>query len=163
MADLTGTTPGTAGLHTEAVLTSRGAAVYLAGELDLESAEQMTHAVRTCLAQRPNHVRVDISELAFCDWYGLHTLLHLHREAQRAGITLVLSGAVRPQLARLLAVTGTAHLLTGSGARGISAARPNDPAHSRHCPTSAASADAPHRDPDTPSAGSATVPAGALA
>ncbi|MGW3203986.1 STAS domain-containing protein [Streptomyces sp. NPDC001135] len=144
-----------AGLHIEALLSSDCAAVYVAGELDLDTAEQLVQTVRTCLTHRPNVVRVEVSELAFCDWYGLKTLLSLHREAQRAGCALKLSGTVRPQLARLLAATGTGHLLTATGAQ------PTGTARRRHC--AAAPLTAPNPAPGIPSARPATTPAPAVA
>ncbi|MEW2247832.1 STAS domain-containing protein [Streptomyces sp. NPDC006975] len=154
-------TDATVGLHVEALLTSDCAAVYVAGELDLDTAEQLVQTVRTCLTHRPNVVRVDVSELAFCDWYGLKTLLSLHREAQRTGCALKLSGTVRPQLARLLAATGTGHLLTATGAQPTGTARTTGTARPRHCV--AAPLAAPGPGPGVPSARPATAPEPAVA
>ena len=144
-----------AGLHVEALLSNGCAAVYVAGELDLGTAEQLVQTVRTCLTHRPNVVRVDVSELAFCDWYGLKTLLGLHREAQRAGCAVKLSGAVRPQLARLLAATGSGHLLVATGAQ------PTGGAQRRHCPDAPLAA--PDRGQGIPSPRPATATAPAVA
>ncbi|CAL9651975.1 hypothetical protein SUDANB176_06651 [Streptomyces sp. enrichment culture] len=159
-----GIAPGAAtALHTEALLTNRCAAVYVAGELDLATAEQLVQTVRTCLAQRPGVVRVDVSELAFCDWYGLKTLLGLSLEARRAGTALTLAGTVRPQLARLLAATGADHLLTATGARAARAAGALEPAGRGHCPAPAAPPQPPQAPSGAPSARPAAVPEHAAA
>lgn len=151
-------------LHTEALLTDRYAAVYLAGELDLSTAEQLVLTVRTCLAQRPTVVRVDVSELAFCDWYGLKTLLHLHEEARHAGTVLRLSGTVRRQLARLLDATGTTQLLAATGGRAVAAARTaGGPVRRASCRPPASPSAPPNRAHGTEEDRPAGVPAQAVA
>lgn len=156
--------PGAAtALHTEALLTQRGAAVFLAGELDLATAEQLVQTVRACLAQHPSVVRVDVSELAFCDWYGLKTLLGLSLEARRAGTTLALSGTVSPQLARLLAATGAEQLLTVSGVRAARTAGAVEPAGRGDSPAPAAPPRPRKAPPGTPPARPDAAPAHAAA
>nr|WP_272910353.1 STAS domain-containing protein [Streptomyces mexicanus] len=131
-------------------MTDRCAAVYVAGELDLGTAEQLVQIVRMCLAHHPDLLRVDVSELSFCDWYGLKTLLALNLEARRYGTVLTLSGAVRPQLARLIAATGASDVLPVSGVRatGVSAC---GPALRGPCPAPASPPTAPNCASNPPS------------
>lgn len=77
-----------------------------AGELDLGTRPQLLRAVRLALRHRPATVRVDLSELSFCDCAGLGALLCCAREARCSGAALVGVGTLQPLPARLFALTG---------------------------------------------------------
>jgi anti-anti-sigma factor len=55
-------------------------------------------------------VTVDLAGLEFCDSSGLATFLRFHREAERAGSTLVLRSP-QPNVRRMFELTGTDAML----------------------------------------------------
>lgn len=101
--------------------------VRIEGDLDWDSADDLTEAARVCLhADRPPRLLVlDCRGLGLCDSAGLSALLMIHRIATAAGTRLRLDH--RPAaLERLLALTGTHGHLTGAG--GAAAAQaPGEP------------------------------------
>jgi anti-anti-sigma factor len=84
--------------------------VCVAGEVDLETAEQVTDAVRTALAGRPREVHVDMAAVTFLDSSGIRTLLHAHREAAEQQVVLRVVNAHR-RVAKVLDLTGLLELL----------------------------------------------------
>lgn len=79
--------------------------VTLAGELDIATAEQAFTYISEVIDGRPVPVRVDLSELTFCDASGLGVLARVARHARRAGRQLKLISA-RPSLLKIMRVTG---------------------------------------------------------
>lgn len=94
--------------------TGRSACLRLTGVLDYETAGDFVDAVSRLLDQRPApaQLRLDLSELTFCDSAGLSGLLFVHRRTGQAGIALHLDH--RPRfLDRILDITGTFEHLVG--------------------------------------------------
>ena len=90
------------------------ATVAVSGDLDRLTADRLLADV-TAVTTEPGVTRVvlDCAELSFCDSHGLAVLLTIHRRTNAAGIALVLDNR-QQRLDRLLAITGTAALLTGT-------------------------------------------------
>jgi anti-anti-sigma factor len=95
----------------EIALRSDGDRVVLAvrGELDLESAEQLEHALRAALAAAVGGVDLELGEVAFCDCSALNVLLSLREQGLKQGKTLAIRSA-GPVVERLLTLTGTGSL-----------------------------------------------------
>jgi anti-sigma B factor antagonist len=88
-----------------------GTTLMLCGELDLDTAPLLDLAVRQCLRAGHRTIDLDLAPLTFCDVRGLHALL------EATWLTAATTGRLRlenlcPMLVRLLALTGTGHLLT---------------------------------------------------
>ncbi|MGI5165697.1 STAS domain-containing protein [Spirillospora sp. CA-253888] len=81
------------------------ALITLHGEIDIASAPDLRARLRTALDSAGPRAVIDLSGVTFCDVSGLALLVWAHRRAGAAGTDLVLA-APRPQLARLLEVTG---------------------------------------------------------
>ncbi|MFB4302274.1 STAS domain-containing protein [Actinomadura sp. NTSP31] len=78
--------------------------IALSGELDIASAPSLRERLRAALEDSGAHVVIDLSEVTFCDVSGLALLVGARRRTAPDG-SLVLASP-RPQLARLLHVTG---------------------------------------------------------
>lgn len=81
--------------------------VTVAGELDIATAPKLRVQLAG-LARSGQQVIVDLSQVSFCDAAGLGVLAGAARRAAAAGGCLQLAAA-RPQLRRLLAITGMDH------------------------------------------------------
>ncbi|MEV6409181.1 anti-sigma factor antagonist [Streptomyces bobili] len=88
-------------------------AVKIDGELDLECAEQLEHALRAALAAAVGAVELDLDGVTFCDCAALNVLLELRERGLRQGKPLVIRSAA-PVVQRLLDLTGTAALFAGT-------------------------------------------------
>ncbi|WP_086772353.1 anti-sigma factor antagonist [Streptomyces bobili] len=88
-------------------------AVKIDGELDLECAEQLEHALRAALAAAVGAVELDLDGVTFCDCASLNVLLELRERGLRQGKPLVIRSAA-PVVQRLLDLTGTAALFAGT-------------------------------------------------
>jgi anti-anti-sigma factor len=84
----------------------------LAGELDLAARPGLARRLDP-LAEAGRHLILDLGALEFCDCTGLGLFLQWQQRATAAGGALHLAAA-RPQLRRLLALTGTRGLLPTS-------------------------------------------------
>ena len=84
--------------------------VCVAGEVDMETAEQVTDAVRTALAGRPREVHVDMAAVTFMDSSGIRTLLQAHREAAEQQVVLRVVNA-HHRVAKVLDITGLLELM----------------------------------------------------
>ncbi|MFF8830898.1 STAS domain-containing protein [Streptomyces sp. NPDC015131] len=87
------------------------ARISITGDLDWDTADELTETARVCLGTvpPPRHLRIDCARLTLCDSLGLAALLMTHRNASAAGTRLHLDN--RPaSLDRLLEITGTDHL-----------------------------------------------------
>ena len=97
--------------------TTRSATVHLAGDLDFTTSEPFLATVRRVLDDHPDlqRLRLDFTDLSFCDSAGLSALLLVHRRSSAAGVDLRLDHRP-PQLDRVLDVTGVLeHLTAPSG------------------------------------------------
>lgn len=90
------------------------AAVAIVGDLDHDTADRLLAEVTGALGE-PGTVRIvlDCEGLVFCDSRGLAVLLTIRRRTSAAGLELALDHR-HARLDRLLALTGTAELLTGA-------------------------------------------------
>jgi anti-anti-sigma factor len=86
-----------------------GAAVRVAGELDMVTAPQVAQVLQEAL-EHARLVVINLRALSFADSSGLHVLLDATRQAREGGSRLVLVGA-SAELERLFAVTGTRALV----------------------------------------------------
>ena len=115
-----GDTPGgdSPGGGTPGVRT-RTATLLVDGELDYETTSDLEAAVRGVLASRPGlrELRLDCGRIRFCDTIGLAGLLNIRRDADNAGVALVLHNR-SATLERLLELTGILQHLTGPLDRG---------------------------------------------
>lgn len=75
------------------------------GELDLDTSRVLADALASQLAGGRRYVRLDLSELAFCDCAGLDVLVQAHQRFLTARGTLRLTG-VGPRIMRLVKLTG---------------------------------------------------------
>ncbi|RZT24786.1 anti-sigma-factor antagonist [Mycobacterium sp. BK558] len=100
-------------------LSTDGTALTLSvgGDLDYQSTGELISAVSEALAgPAVTDLRLDFTELAFCDSAGLSGLLLIHRRTSIAGVHLHLDN--RPaQLQRILDITGVLEHLTSRPAR----------------------------------------------
>ncbi|MFE0037525.1 STAS domain-containing protein [Streptomyces sp. NPDC059015] len=97
------------------------------GDLDWDSADDLTEAARLCLevGRTPRLLRLDCGKVTQCDSMGLAALLMIHRLAAAAGTALRLDH--RPEaLERLLELTGTLDHLTGADTTAVARA-PGEP------------------------------------
>lgn len=67
--------------------------VVATGELDVASAQRLRKEVDQALAERPETLVLDLSELAFCDSSGVRVTIAAQRRAGAQGIRFVV---VRP-------------------------------------------------------------------
>ena len=79
--------------------------VRLSGELDLATEDVLTAVTDPVLSTAARIVRLDLTELTFCDVRGLAAILRLRARVVADERRLVLTG-VSPALRRLLQVTG---------------------------------------------------------
>ncbi|NNJ08228.1 STAS domain-containing protein [Streptomyces sp. PKU-MA01144] len=79
--------------------------VELVGELDHDTAEPLRSALEDAIGGGARRIVVDCAELRFCDSTGLNVLLRARLAAQ-GGEARVELAALRPQVARMLAITG---------------------------------------------------------
>ena len=77
------------------------ASLAATGELDLASRDGLAAVLADQLGHGRRYVRIDLTELSFCDCTGLNTLLAAHQDFIAAHGSLVLTGA-RPAFVRLL-------------------------------------------------------------
>ncbi|MEU6532845.1 STAS domain-containing protein [Streptomyces sp. NPDC046928] len=98
--------------HLETVLDAAGDAhIRVTGDLDWDSADDLTEAARALLRAdpAPPRLHLDCARMTLCDSLGLASLLTIHRGCAEAGVRLHLDNRPAP-LRRLLDMTGTAFL-----------------------------------------------------
>ncbi|WP_328296544.1 STAS domain-containing protein [Streptomyces sp. NBC_00435] len=101
-----------------AVVDSGVARVTVAGELDWDTAPYVRDAIAACLAEQLTGLRLDLTDVPFCDCAGLGVLLWARASALRVGMDLVVEG-MGTQLARLLDLTGMEGILTEWSTRSV--------------------------------------------
>lgn len=92
------------------------ARISISGDLDWDTAEELTAAARSCLRAEPppRRLRLDCARMTLCDSLGLASLLMIHRAT--TGSATLLHLVNRPTaLQRLLDMTGTADLFADEG------------------------------------------------
>ena len=77
----------------------------LAGEIDIATTPALRERLLSVLGPDVRLLIIDLSGVSFCDVSGLAVLIGAQRRARGLGITVRLA-APRPQMARLLCVTG---------------------------------------------------------
>jgi anti-anti-sigma factor len=99
--------PGYETVPLTATVASHGTftVVRLSGELDLATEEALAAVADRVLASAPRIVRLDLTEVTFCDARGLAAILGLRARVVADQRRLVLTG-VSPPLLRLLQITG---------------------------------------------------------
>jgi len=88
-----------------------GVVLALSGELDVVSAPELDLCLNEVMAEAPDRVVLDLSELAFVDSAGMSVLIKARQDAESAGRTLVL-GRPTEQVHRVFALVGLADWLT---------------------------------------------------
>ncbi|MGW2559127.1 STAS domain-containing protein [Streptomyces sp. NPDC001514] len=79
--------------------------VSVAGELDHDTADPLRSALDEAIGGGARRIVVDCSGLLFCDSTGLNVLLQARLAAREADAGVELA-ALRPQVARMFAITG---------------------------------------------------------
>ena len=97
-------------LHIEMVEHPDRVELRLIGEMDLSTRGVLESTLASIVPEGVARVRLDLSSLDFCDATGLAELLAARRAASRRRLTLASYG-VRPQVLRLLEITGTSYVL----------------------------------------------------
>lgn len=77
----------------------------ISGELDIASTPSLRERLHVALRDAGAHVVIDLSGVTFCDASGLAMLVGACRRTEAKGATVILA-APRPQLIKLLSVTG---------------------------------------------------------
>jgi anti-anti-sigma factor len=88
------------------------------GELDLATQELLGRVAADALQPHVRALLLDLDGVGFCDAAGVTALIRLHRAATQAEIRLVLTG-LRPQVRRVLDLTGTSGLIPIAYARPV--------------------------------------------
>ncbi|MEV1068713.1 ANTAR domain-containing protein [Streptomyces sp. NPDC050263] len=98
--------------------------VAVRGELDLDSAGRLEHALRAALGGAVGGVDLELDGVAFCDCSTLNVLLDLRAQGLKQGKTLAVRSA-GPAVERLLALTGTGALFDAPCLDGTPAQTPD--------------------------------------
>jgi anti-sigma B factor antagonist len=87
------------------VLDTGEAAVEIAGELDLATADAAFEYVKKIIDDLAGPVVVGLAEVTFCDARGLHALVRMSHYADKAGCPFRVTSP-SPRLASLMRITG---------------------------------------------------------
>ncbi|MEV5434478.1 STAS domain-containing protein [Streptomyces sp. NPDC052682] len=79
--------------------------VQVIGDMDYETAPFFRSRLLEEITRGQQRVVLDLSAVTFCDSAGLNVLLWAWRQAEQAGVVLVLA-CVPPNLQRMLSMTG---------------------------------------------------------
>jgi anti-sigma B factor antagonist len=102
-------------LHTCSLRWGDTVVLQLSGELDMATAPLVDRAVSASLADHPRQVRLDLTELTFCDRTGLRALTRARNAARAVGAGFRITG-VHPRTRRLLALLHATDLLKNPAA-----------------------------------------------
>jgi anti-anti-sigma factor len=83
----------------------------LAGEIDIATTPALRERLLSVFGPGVRLLIIDLSSVSFCDVSALAVLVATQRRARRLGTTVRLA-APRPQMAKLLRVTGLDHCFT---------------------------------------------------
>ena len=83
----------------------------LEGELDIATTPALRERLLSVVGPGVRLLVIDLSGVSFCDVSGLAVLIGTQRRARMRGITVRLA-APRPQMAKLLRITGLDHNFT---------------------------------------------------
>ncbi|MDH6115610.1 anti-anti-sigma factor [Kitasatospora sp. MAP12-15] len=83
------------------------------GEVDHDGADELRRALAIATRDTATVLELDLTGMSFCDCAGLSALLRTREDAAAAGCVALVT-AMTPQLCRLLDITGTRDVLTGS-------------------------------------------------
>ncbi|RLK53766.1 STAS domain-containing protein [Actinokineospora cianjurensis] len=95
--------------HTLDITRLRDGGLALSGELDYATAPELTATVAALPLLHGDTLTLDLGQLAFCDSSGLSALLTAYKRITNLGGRLSVS-AIDPNVARMLTITGLAHL-----------------------------------------------------
>ena len=111
----------------------------LEGELDIATVPALRERLLSVLGPGVRLLIIDLSGVSFCDVAGLAVLIGTQRRATARGITVRLA-APRPQMAKLLHITGLDHSFTicATLADALPAERPGPPTATSPPPVEAA-------------------------
>ena len=87
------------------VLRTGEAAVAIAGELDIDTADTAFGYVRMVINRHRGPVAVSLAGVRFCDARGLHALVRMARHAKQAGCPFRVTSP-SPMMIRLMRTTG---------------------------------------------------------
>lgn len=81
-----------AGSGLQIVVAEQGATtmITLEGECDIAQKDAFRDAVRRAFAFKPEHIVLDLSQLAFIDSTGIQVVIELSRSARQANVHLVI-------------------------------------------------------------------------
>ena len=86
--------------------------LYVAGELDLATADDLRQAMHRTIGQPgTTEILIDFDQVSFCDSSGIEVLDHAYGEASNAGISLRLANP-QPNVRRILDLVGLLDTLT---------------------------------------------------
>lgn len=88
------------------------ALITVSGEIDLETAPELRHALQGCLLDGIRVIDIDLAAVPFCDCSGLNAFLAARGSASASGAVLRLHSPTRTVL-RLLTVVGVGRILLG--------------------------------------------------
>jgi anti-anti-sigma factor len=83
--------------------------IAITGDLDISSTPSLRERLNAALVDTGPLIVIDLSGVTFCDASGLALLIGARRRTEPKGVAIVLM-APRPQMARLLRVTGLSRI-----------------------------------------------------
>ena len=89
--------------------------VVLAGEIDVLAAPGVLEAIDLALALRAGRILIDLGAVTFLDSAGIRAIVIGYQDAVRLGAGFAI-GAVQPNVARILALTGLRDVLSAEPA-----------------------------------------------
>ncbi|MGH8968669.1 MAG: STAS domain-containing protein [Actinomycetes bacterium] len=92
-------------LHLSTTTHDDYAVVHVSGEVDIETAPQLSDHVLSVIRDHSAEILLDLSQVPFMDSTGLQLLLSIRERAELAGGGLALVGVTRPVM-KVLDVTG---------------------------------------------------------
>jgi len=111
-------------LHVSIDFTPTHMCIRLTGEMDVSTSDRVRTAV-SCFQSHDSHRAViDLSNLTFCDASGLSALLAVHTELTSTNHLITVEG-VRPNIARILRITGIDEVLIPQQRTGDDALSPD--------------------------------------
>jgi phosphate transport system protein len=103
------------GLHFTVIAAGPSLVIYLRGELDMGSTEQLSFVASAVLNDRDAHrVELDLADVTFIDMAGIHALQKVRNDARQKGCDLYLR-ALSPQVQRTIWLSGMSELFPAAG------------------------------------------------